>query len=500
MNKEDNPTGVQFPADERGQRSSTQTARTVFARAAEKLGPKVTAEILAEPKWHKAYGSHLVELVRRSRSGPSYMRVASKGLEAVHDSFRFLRNGDEFSLQQAMEQFHQPAFHTGEIKGRNESPGELQVPLNGEILRGDTLKRQLDAWEKRGTMEPTAAAALHDLVDDPSPLDLRDLSFALLGAAAEVGPLEFLCHYGATVVAVDRPRSYIWQRLFAAARSGAGRMLFPVHKPLRGGEDEDELLALAGCDLLAEAPEIRTWLADLAMPYCIGGYAYLHGQRHVCVEVAMDMIMSDLAARRDDISLAFLLSPTDVFLVSEATMLCAQERFAKEGLSKLWRAPLRTISRQRLFAQNIEDSVENSSGVVYGLYDGIVPAQGPNYALAKRIQQWRAVSAKAAGVLVSCNVAPATATSSVMMRKDFSAALKGGEAYGMDVFKPETSNAVMGALLVHDLRNGSPDHTDDSTHPAELFMDNAVHGGLWRTGVQLRSVIEIAAARGFLKK
>ena len=385
MSTEDNPSGVQFPADERGQRSSTQTARTVFARAAEKLGPKVTAEILAEPKWHKAYGSHLLELVRRSRSGPSFMQVASKGLEAVHDSFQFLRGGEEFSLQQAMEQFHQPVFHTGEIKGGGESPGELQVPLNGKRLSGDALKRQFDAWETRGTMEPSAAAALHELADDPSQLDLRDLNFALLGAAAEVGPLQFLSHYGATVVAVDRPRPYIWQRLFAAARSGTGRMLFPVHKPLRGGEDEEELLALAGCDLSAEAPEIRTWLADLSMPYCIGGYAYLHGQRHVCVEVAMDMIMSDLAARRDDISLAFLLSPTDVFLVPEAAMLCARERFAKEGLSKLWRAPLRTLSRQRLFAQNIEDSVEGSSGIVYGLYDGIVPAQGPNYALAKRI-------------------------------------------------------------------------------------------------------------------
>jgi hypothetical protein len=46
--------------------------------------------------------------------------------------------------------------------------------------------------------------------------------------------------------------------------------------------------------------------------------------------------------------------------------------------------------------------------------DGIVGAQGPNYILSKRMQAWRAMTARAAGQRVSINVAPSTATASVV--------------------------------------------------------------------------------------
>ena len=76
----------------------------------------------------------------------------------------------------------------------------------------------------------------------------------------------------------------------------------------------------------------------------------------------------------------------------------------------------------------------------------------------------------------------------------------GARHYGVEVFEPETTNAVMAALLVHDLRQdecpANPSHP--LRHPLELFMDRSVHGGLWRAGLQLRSVLEIAAVRGFM--
>ena len=51
--------------------------------------------------------------------------------------------------------------------------------------------------------------------------------------------------------------------------------------------------------------------------------------------------------------------------------------------------------------------------------------QGPNYALAKRLQHWLAIIARASGHTVSSNVAPSTATLSVVHNAQFAAAYGG---------------------------------------------------------------------------
>lgn len=53
------------------------------------------------------------------------------------------------------------------------------------------------------------------------------------------------------------------------------------------------------------------------------------------------------------------------------------------------------------------------------LVDGIAVAQGPNYALAKRLQHWRAMLAYEAGCTVSSSIAPSTATASVVSNITF---------------------------------------------------------------------------------
>ena len=54
---------------------------------------------------------------------------------------------------------------------------------------------------------------------------------------------------------------------------------------------------------------------------------------------------------------------------------------------------------------------------------------------------------------------------------------------------PETSNALMGALLLHDIRNSDGPATADVglRNPLELFSLQGVHGGLWRVGYALNS-------------
>jgi hypothetical protein len=80
-----------------------------------------------------------------------------------------------------------------------------------------------------------------------------------------------------------------------------------------------------------------------------------------------------------------------------------------------------------------------------GINDSLVPQQGPNYALAKRLHRWRAATARRAGTTVSMNVAPPTRTRSVVKNR---------------------------ALA-------------------------AFHGGLWRTAYAPRSALGLAALLGY---
>ena len=495
------PAGIQFPVNEDGRRSSTETARMVFAEAARSLNEELARCIRADSRWRSHYGRYLADLVGQAALASDVaLKVAEDGLEAVHRRFRFIRDGEDMPLDEAMRRFKEPVFHSAEIRGKGKRLEQLLIPHQGEQLSGDPLRRQIGEWVTTGVMEPSAGQALEEMVLRNETLDLRDLDFTLLGAGAEVGPVEILSKLGANIIAVDIDRPAVWKKLMTIAHRGAGRMLLPVKGTVSAKSDDHAITAAAGSDLLTHAPEIRTWLAELGRPSCIGGFAYLHGLNHVRVEVAMDVIMQDLTAESKDCTLAFLLSPTDTFIVPDNAAEEAKEKFSTEGFCRVWRGPIRTLTGRRLYAPNIEKKISRTSGVNYGLYDGILPAQGPNYALAKRIQQWRSLAARASGTTISANVAPVTATSSVTMRRDFTAAFSGAASYGVKIFQPDTANAIMAALMVHDLRYedvaGNPATQLD--HPLALFIVKAVHGGLWRTGLQLRSVLEIAALRGFL--
>ena len=114
-------------------------------------------------------------------------------------------------------------------------------------------------------------------------------------------------------------------------------------------------------------------------------------------------------------------------------------------------------------------AVQTKDGVEFAVIDGIVGAQGPvnttpckqrrsrwaasshrwrgvlqNYALSKRLQNWRAMTARNAGQLVSINVAPSTATASVVSNKSFAAAFEGMASFPpMEIMREETSRAVV---------------------------------------------------------
>jgi hypothetical protein len=291
-----------------------------------------------------------------------------------------------------------------------------------------------------------------------------------------MGPLAPLTAWGARVLAVDVPRADVQRRIAAVGALGAGRVTVPV------GPD-----GAPGADLVRSLPEVRAWLDEAAGAdrLVLGTYAYADGGTHVRLSAAADALAADLLERRPGTALAYLATPTDAFVVPEDVVAASRSAWASRGVRRLAQAPVRAASRGRLYAPAYADGRP--------VADVLVEQQGPNYALAKRLQRWRGVAARRAGHVVSFNVAPASWTRSVTKNRMLAAAYAGAHRFGVEVFAPETSRTLMAALLVHDLQAPAP---ASGAHPEALFSDAAAHGGLWRAAYDPRSVLGLAALTG----
>jgi hypothetical protein len=481
--------GVAFPLGPDGRRSTTATGRAIFADAARVADPELAATIEREGEWRKRYGTHVRALVGAEVRTGRAVEVARAGLQAVHDRFEFVSDGRRQPLRDALDPAgsEPPSLTiTGEDRDR---PVRLSVPYRGEELHGDALHRQLDAWVDGGLVEASFAEAIRRVVANPDWLDLSDLTFAVLGAAAEMGPLPALCGWRANVLAVDLPRSQVTERITSLARAGNGT----VHLPLLGDDGGP------GADLLTAVPELAAWLATATGPLVVGTYVYADGAEHVRVAVAADAVTEHLCRARDDVSLAVLATPTDVYAVPEELVSDVRKR-ADERRVPVHERLARTASRGALYAPSYQVTVEAPDGRRFGLADAQVAQQGPNYALAKRLQRWRALVGRADGHRSSVNVAPATSTRSVTKNRLLAAAYAGASRFDVEVFEPDTSNALMAALLVHDLRSdrSAADPAVELGDPLELFVEGAAHGGLWRAPWQPPSVLGVAAATGLV--
>ena len=474
--------GVLFPREQDGRRSTAATGRAVWADAARPVDPGLAERIEAAGDWRKDYVDAVVAHTAAATStADAAVTVARAGLASLGRRMVFERDGGSTSTAEALREGR--PLTTASVRGGAAAERELVVPYRGQQLRGDALRRQLDTWVARGTLELSCAAALSTVLDQPEMLLLTDRSFALLGAGAEMGPLEPLSRWGAHVLAVDRPSSRIWDRLRATAAAGAGHLTLVEGVP-----------GVAGVDLLTRAPEVAaTLLADAeGLPLTIGSYAYADGARHVQVVHASDAVIERLLAERPDTGYAELATPTDAFAVPPEVVADARARWQRRG----WRSPAqvlpRAASRGALYTAAYATDVVREDGSRVGIADVLVPAQGPNYTLAKRVQRWRAQVAQADGLAVSANVAPPTSTRSVTKNRLLAAAYAGAGRFGVEVFSPATTRVLMAALLVHDVRLAAP----APEHPDDLFVAQAAHGGLWRSAYTPRSVLGLAAVTG----
>jgi hypothetical protein len=308
----------------------------------------------------------------------------------------------------------------------------------------------------------------------------------VLGAGAEIGPLPVLLRWGARVAGVDLPQPPVWERIVTAARDSAGTLLVPASETGAGSEGPAQR---AGSDLTREVPPLADWVAGLDGPLTLGNYVYADGAANLRVCAAADALTLRLQAARDDLALAFLATPTDVFAVPrDAVAQSVRAYETRTAIAKLAGRPLRTLSGGRLLRRAYVPGADP------GVNDSLVAQQGPNYALAKRLQRWRASVARAGGATVSLNVAPPTRTRSVIKNRALAAAYAGAHRFGVEAFEPETTRVLMAALLVHDLNTGGgPAHA----HPWQDEAYAAAHGGLWRIAYAPRSALGLAALLGY---
>jgi hypothetical protein len=496
-------TGIAFPPGPDGLPSSRLAGTRVMSAALAALDRSHATEALHEPRWRHAYPRHFRRLVEGGmRSPQAALASARAGLETAWDSLHFVTQDGAQPLREAFAMTRAPlALRSATLRGRGDArPAPWQVPSRGRMLEGSALAAHIDDWLARGIIEASAASALHRCLRHPEWFDLADRTLVLLGAGSEAGPLRWLARWRARIVAVDIGREQVWRRIAGIVAEGNATLIAPVRRAV--DSQNDGWLADAGADLLGEAPTVAAWLRGFDEPLDVAALGYLDGERHVRLALAMDAIQSAICDANPRTTLAWMATPTDVFAVPEATARRAMAAYDERSVGqRALGAPLRLASGDRLFQPNVERIEHPECGPAYGLVDSIVVEQGPNYALAKRLQQWRALLARDAGHRASINVAPSTSTASVVKNPALAAGFAGASAFGLEVFEPATTNALMSALWVHDLRSdeSSANPARRLEHPFELFMDNACHGGLWTAAYRARSALPLAAVLGWIR-
>ena len=489
--------GVTFPAAEDGRRSTSALGRAVVADALRRVDPAGARAASGEANWRSGYLEHFRRLIVAGLpSRQAAVSVARDGLASLHQRMRVLRQGEPETGLGAL--VSAPARHeltAVPVPGGGTAERELAVPYRGERLTGSGLLRQLDTWAAAGIVEPSCADAVRAVAVSPGWLAVPGRTVVVLGAGAEVGPLPVLLSWGARVIGIDLPRPAIWDRVLETARRSGGTLLVPVAdaKPepegVESGADLGPLARRAGFDLTADVPAVADWLAGVEGPLVLGNYVYADGAANVRVASAVDALTVRLQAERRDVALGFLATPTDVFAVpADAVAQSARAYAARPAAAKLGRGLLRSMSGGRLLRPAYPPGADP------GICDSLVAQQGPNYALAKRLQRWRATVARDAGATVSMNVAPPTRTRSVTSNRVLAAAYAGAGRFGVEVFEPATTKTLMAALLVHDLHTGGG---PAAGHPWQDEAHAAAHGGLWRIAYTPRSALSLAALLGF---
>ena len=494
--------GLHFPLDPHtGKSSSSKTGQSILSEALSLVDHANAQAVLEDKNWRKNYPHYFKALVEHGiRSTQNPIHIATQGLHKAQHSFDFYRDGKKYLLKDVMDVADIQKLYTVTIQGKSTAKPEWYVPYRGQKLQGQALLDQITFWQDAGIVEESHADALRKVIAHPEWFDLSEKTMVLFGAASEAGPLSWLAKWKANIIAVDLPNERVWTKILKIIENGNATLHAPSLEDISANTSQNELTQKLGVNLLTQIPEIGHWLAQNPHKLNLAAIAYLDGEKHVRVSMAMDSIMSYVSQQKPDSSLMYMCTPTDIYAVPKEVIEASGEKFKqRSSFEKLFSKGISTISLKHFFQNHQKTLISSDNGQAYGVADCMVVEQGPNYALAKRLQQWRATLARHQGQKVCINIAPSTTTYSVTKNPLLKAAFHGARLFDVEAFDPETTNAIMAALWIHDLRNPKAlSHPEnDLEHPLQLMMDGANHGGLWRVAYLARTALPFAAIYGF---
>lgn len=443
-------------------RTASALLHELLSAASEGLSePLVSARILQSAEvFRTAYPRALPRFEAARLASARRAELASSIVRASRRALCLREHGEERPLVEALAE-RAEALPLELRAPRGSTRLQPYVGLRGKLYRGRDLKHLADQLRARESISSAAARALGWLAEQ-SDLDLSGRRFALLGAAAELAPVRLLLQGGADVLWIDvqpPPADLL------ADPPPRGRLLVPM----------------APADLLRRPREIAATLARCAEagPLDLGLYAYAPGQgREWRLTAAMNAIVESLAPGCVR-SLSLLVSPTSPVALDASDLVAAAERRAARPA---WQALLEAAGLLGSGAH-----ARSGSAVVM---QAVVGLQGASYQAAQYVEKiLTAETWAAAGHRVSASVAGVTRTRS-MQHPVFEAAFDGASALGVETYWPETTRALSGLLMLHDLLEGE-------RAPAPLAQ--RVHGGLHVLPYAVEPALRAAAAVGFAR-
>lgn len=448
-------------------------------------------------KWRDEYVDLVYEfgVITSLLKSSQVLVLAEAGLQALHESMLYresctnkqhddetekVSNKEDEKILPTAKQAFEPkkvssSLGTWETKtfvgGKQTSDVVFHIPSPQDPqvrLEGDNAMAQVKAWVDYGCMEPSVSLHANKILQaKPEFLKeiVSDKVFVLLGVTSSIGPAKpLLSLHGAKVLGISRKGEKLQNLTEWFEKEGNSEATLQVPQD--------------GADILQEGPQIAQWIVENIPPGCkhvvVCHLVYMDGEKHVRASVAMDLIYTHIANYCDEqnllVSPAFLTSPSTVLTVPPAAALEAKRRYDSRPL---WNSltPLKPWD----FNQR-----------PYPVQNGLAHMQGPNYALAKTMQQWRCMLAACLdGRCVSAPCGPASRSDNMVSHSTMAAYLE-----GMQHLKPllafdiEPASALMTCILLSQVSSARPKQVE---HPMHVVWDGSVHSGSWRCPYDSRS-------------
>jgi hypothetical protein len=475
---------------------STDAAKAALAAAIAIVDPTYAKEsIMDEKNWRSNYYKHFVKASEIMLKSTKIAIASSKaGLQTLRNTFQI--NNVPLSDVEGRSPCT-PELGVSFVKGKGKEV-DFICPMNGKKYSISSLIHEMERLVQVGAAEPSALESVKTLANNPEWLSKKSLSsftFAILGAGSQMGPCKTLLRLGATVLAIDlKGREEMWDKLSEYTKTTCGTLVVPMSTDNSNGG-----APIRGCDILTDFESIGRWIVKQSgkeKRIVIGGFLYSDGGLFTRLATAADAVIDAVCRARSDTVLVSLCSPTEVFSVPHEANKEAKKRYDQLSIHTPWERSIEWLSGSRYLERNAPLQIIGDNGVdEFLLQDSQVWQQGPNYSFAKLIQRWRNIVARDNGHWVSSNVAPASLTVSVMHNSLIRAGMLGCQFFGIVPFEPETSNTLMTALAIHDIKEETSyaNPTQNLRNPLELFHQNSVHGGTWRCAFATNSYTEVSA-------